>query len=136
MNSYALYSPPSEVNAYGTADLTGGNLLGRWKRVLNDGSDFQVQAYFDRTNHFEPGIGETRDTFDVDFLDHLTLPGQQNFLWGLGVRVSPANFIQSVPSVNFLPQHQTDLIYSGFVQDEIAFFNHRLFADRGNETRT
>ena len=126
VNSYALYSPPSEVNAYRTADLTGGNLLGRWKRVLNDGSDFQVQAYFDRTNHFEPGIGETRDTFDVDFLDHLTLPGQQNFLWGLGVRVSPSNFIQSVPSVNFLPQQQTDLIYSGFVQDEIAFFNHRL----------
>ena len=42
------------------------------------------------------------------------------------MRVSPANFIQSVPSVNFLPQKQTDLIYSGFVQDEIAFFNHRL----------
>jgi iron complex outermembrane receptor protein len=133
VNSYALYSPPSEVNAYGTADLTGGNLLGRWKRALNDGSDFQVQAYFDRTNHFEPGIGETRNTFDVDFLDHLILPGQQNFLWGLGVRVSPANFIQSVPSVNFLPQKQTDLIYSGFVQDEIALFNHRLFVTLGTK---
>ena len=71
-------------------------------------------------------FGETRDTFDVDFLDHLTLPGQQNFLWGLGVRVSPSNFIQRVPSIDFLPHHQTDLIYSGFVQDEISFFNHRL----------
>ena len=124
--TYALYSPPSQVNAYGTADLTGGNLLGRWKRVLNEGSDFQLQAYFDRTNHFEPEFGETRDTFDVDFLDHLTLPGRQNFLWGLGARVSPSNLIQLVPSIDFLPQHQTDLIYSGFVQDEIAFFNHRL----------
>jgi iron complex outermembrane receptor protein len=124
--TYALYSPPSQVNAYGTADLTGGNLLGRWKRVLNEGSDFQLQAYFDRTNHFEPEFGETRDTFDVDFLDHLTLPGRQNFLWGLGARVSPSNLIQLVPSIDFLPQHKTDLIYSGFVQDEIAFFNHRL----------
>ena len=124
--TYALYSPPSQVNACGTADLTGGNLLGRWKRVLNEGSDFQLQAYFDRTNHFEPEFGETRDTFDVDFLDHLTLPGRQNFLWGLGARVSPSNLIQLVPSIDFLPQHQTDLIYSGFVQDEIAFFNHRL----------
>ena len=34
--TYALYSPPSQVNAYGTAYLTGGNLLGRWKRVLNE----------------------------------------------------------------------------------------------------
>jgi iron complex outermembrane receptor protein len=131
--TYALYSLPSQVNAYGTADLTGGNLLGRWKRVLNDGSDFQLQAYFDRTNHFEPEFGETRDTFDVDFLDHMTLPGQQNFLWGLGARVSPSNLIQLVPSIAFLPQHQTDLIYTGFVQDEISFFNHRLSVTVGTK---
>jgi iron complex outermembrane receptor protein len=131
--TYALYSPPSQVNAYGTADLTGGNLLARWKRVLNPGSDFQLQAYFDRTNHFEPEFGETRETFDVDFLDHLTLPGQQNFLWGLGARVSPSNLIQLVPSIDFLPQHRTDLIYSGFVQDEIAFFNHRLSLTAGTK---
>jgi iron complex outermembrane receptor protein len=131
--TYALYSPPSQVNAYGTADLTGGNLLGRWKRVINGRSDFQLQAYFDRTNHFEPEFGETRDTFDVDFLDHLILPGQQNFLWGLGARVSPANVIQRVPSIDFLPQHQTDLIYSGFVQDEISFFKRRLSVTVGTK---
>src|SRR5580700_9973461 len=131
--TYALYSPSTQINAFGTADLTGGNLLGRWKRVVNQGSDFQLQAYFDRTNHFEPEFGETRDTFDVDFLDHLTLPGQQNFLWGLGARVSPSNLIQLVPSIDFLPQHQTDLIYSGFVQDEIAFFNHRLSVTVGTK---
>jgi iron complex outermembrane receptor protein len=123
---YALYSPPSQVTVDGNAELTGGNLLGRWKRVLNDRSDFQIQAYLDRTNHFEPEFGETRDTFDVDFLDHLTLPGQQNFLWGLGARVSPANVVQTVPTVDFLPHHLTDQVYSGFLQDEIPFFNRRL----------
>jgi iron complex outermembrane recepter protein len=131
--TYALYSPPSQVNAYGTADLTGGNLLARWKRVLNQGSDFQLQAYFDRTNHFEPEFGETRDTFDVDFLDHLTLPGKQTLLWGLGTRVSPGNVVQLVPSIDFSPQHQTDLIYSGFLQDEISLFNHRLSLTGGTK---
>jgi iron complex outermembrane receptor protein len=113
--------------------LTGGNLLGRWKRVVNDRSDFQLQAYVDRTNHFEPEFGETRDTFDIDFLDHLTLPGQQNFLWGLGARVSPSNVIQTVPSINFLPHHLTDQVYSGFLQDEIAFFNRRLSLTLGSK---
>ena len=131
--TYALYSPPSQVNAYGTADLTGGNLLGRWKRVLNEGSDFQLQAYFDRTNHFEPEFGETRDTFDIDFLHHLTLPGQQNFLWGVGARVSPSNLVQTVPTIDFLPHHLTDHIYSGFVQDEIPFFNRRLSLTLGSK---
>jgi iron complex outermembrane recepter protein len=107
--------------------------LGRWKRVLNERSDFQVQAYFDRTNHFEPEFGETRNTFDIDFLDHLTLPWQQNFLWGLGTRVSPSNVVQRVPTINFLPQQLTDLIYSGFAQDEIPFFSHRLSLTVGSK---
>lgn len=124
--TYALYSPPSQVNAFGTAYLSGGNLLGRWKRVLNPGSDFQLQAYFDRTNHFEPEFGETRDTFDIDFLDHLTLPGEQTFLWGLGARVSPGNLVQQVPTIDFLPHRLTDSVYSGFVQDEIPFFDRRV----------
>jgi iron complex outermembrane recepter protein len=131
--TYALYSPPSQVNVTGYAQLTGGNLLGRWKGVVNDRSDFQLQAYVDRTNHFEPEFGETRDTFDIDFLDHLTLPGQQNFLWGLGARVSPSNVIQTVPSINFLPHHLTDQVYSGFLQDEIAFFNRRLSLTLGSK---
>jgi len=129
---YALYSPPSQVTVDGIAELTGGNVLGRWKRVLSDRSDFQIQAYFDRTNHFEPEFGETRNTFDVDFLDHLTLPWQQNFLWGLGARVSPANAVQRVPTTDFLPHELTDHIYSGFVQDEIPL-PHRLSVTVGSK---
>jgi iron complex outermembrane receptor protein len=131
--TFGLYSPPSQATVVGNAELTGGNLLGRWKRVLNERSDFQVQAYFDRTNHFEPEFGETRDTFDVDFLHHLTLPGQQNFLWGLGARLSPSNAVQLVPTIEFLPRHLTDQIYSGFAQDEISFFKRQLSLTLGSK---
>lgn len=130
---FALYSPPSQLTVDGNAELTGGNLLGRWKRVLSERSDFQVQAYFDRTNHFEPEFGETRDTFDVDFLHHLTLPWQQKFLWGLGARVSPSNVVQTVATTDFLPHHMTDQIYSGFVQDEIPLFSKRLLLTLGSK---
>ncbi|MGA8152218.1 MAG: TonB-dependent receptor [Terriglobales bacterium] len=124
--TFGLYSPPSQATVFGNADLSGGNLVARWKRVLSDRSDFQLQAYFDRTNHFEPEFGETRDTFDIDFLDHLTLPKQQNLLWGLGIRESPSNLIQTVPSIDFLPHQLTDQIYSGFVQDEIPLVSNKL----------
>ena len=33
--------------------------------------------------------------------------------------MSPATFAQIVPTIDFLPHHQTDQIYSGFVQDAI-----------------
>ena len=113
------YSPPSQLTLFGRGQFSGGNLVGRWKRALQDGSDVQLQAYYDHTNHFEPQFGETRDTFDVDFIHHLTLPKQQDFIWGLGARVSPGDFSQLVPTLDFSPHHQTDEIYSSFVQDEI-----------------
>jgi iron complex outermembrane recepter protein len=131
--TYALYSPPSQVTVDGNADLWGGNVLGRWKRVFSDKSDFQIQAYYDHTHHFEPEFGENRDTFDVDFLDHLTLPGHQNFLWGLGARVSPSTIVQRVPTIDFLPHHQTGQLYSGFVQDEIPFLDHKLSLTGGTK---
>src|SRR5437870_8648214 len=58
------YSPPSVTTVEQNAELAGGNLLGRWKRLLRDSSDVQVQAYYDRTQRIEPSFGETRDTFD------------------------------------------------------------------------
>ena len=131
--TFALYSPPSQVEAYGQGKFSGGDVVGRWKRVLNDRSDFQVQAYYDHINHFEPEFGESRDTFDVDFLHHLTLPGQQNFLWGIGARLSPANFAQLVPSIDFLPHHQTDEVYSGFLQDEIPLLRDRVSLTVGSK---
>lgn len=131
--TFGVYSPPGQRTVYGNAEVAGGNLLGRWKRVLNDRSDFQIQAYYDHTNHFEPEIGETRDTLDVDFLHHLTLPGGQDFLWGLGARWSPANYEQPVASIDFLPHHQTDKIYSGFVQDEIPLRSDRLSLTVGSK---
>ncbi len=133
ITTFGLYSPPSQATVQAHAELTGGNLLGRWKHVLNERSDFQIQAYFDRTNHFEPEFGETRDTFDIDFLHHLTLPWQQSFLWGLGARVSPGNAVQFFPTIEFLPHHLTDQIYSGFLQDEIPLFSNRLTLTLGSK---
>ena len=64
---------------------------------------------------------------------HLTLPWKQDFLWGLGARVSPGNAVQLVPTIDFLPHHLTDQIYSGFMQDEIPFLEHRLSLTLGSK---
>src|SRR6267378_1284098 len=86
----ATYSPPSTANVEQNAELSGGNLVGRWRRVLSAGSDVQFQTYYDRTNRKEANFAESRDTFDVDFIHHLA-PWRQNFLWGLGAQISSGN---------------------------------------------
>src|SRR5229473_1816741 len=120
------YSPPFMTNVEQNAELAGGNLLGRWERELGSGSSVQLQTYYDRTNRKQANFAESRDTFDIDFIHHLTLPGRQDFLWGLGARLSSGNASVVVPTVMFTPNHYTDKLYNAFIQDEIPFAGNQL----------
>jgi len=121
----ATYSPPSTANVEQNAELSGGNLVGRWRRVLSAGSDVQLETYYDRTNRKEANFAESRDTFDVDFIHHLT-PWRQNFLWGLGAQISSGNITPVIPTIVFIPNHHTDKLFNAFVQDDIPIVGNRL----------
>jgi iron complex outermembrane recepter protein len=112
------FTPPSQRILEAKDDVLGGNVLVHWRREFTGRSGIQLQGYYDRTRRFAPHFGETRNTVDIDFLGHLQLGGRHNLLWGTGARVSPNTFIQKVPTLNFTP-HNTDSVYSGFVQDDI-----------------
>ncbi len=127
------YSAPYRTNVQQSAELSGGNLLGRWKRILGAGSDIQLQTYYDRTNRKQASFAESRDTFDIDFIHHLPLPRRQDFLWGLGVRLSSGNATQVVPTVVFAPNHLTDQLYNGFIQDEIRIIGNQLSLTLGSK---
>ena len=127
------YSPPYMTNVQQSAELAGGNLLGRWKRTLGAGSDIQLQTYYDRTNREQSSFAESRDTFDVDFIHHLPLRWRQDFLWGLGVRLSSGNTTEVVPTVVFTPSHLTDKLYSGFIQDEIQIIGNQFSLTIGSK---
>jgi iron complex outermembrane receptor protein len=129
----ASFSPPAETQQDAKAYFSGGDLLARWQHTTGAGSDIQIQAYFDRTNRQDLELGETRDTFDIDFVQHAPTYGDQGLTWGLGVRVSPSNFIPTSAGVNFLPNKQTDSIYSGFVQYELTIVRDKLTLTGGTK---
>jgi iron complex outermembrane receptor protein len=129
----ASYSPPYTTDVQQNAELSGGNLFGRWERDLASGSSVQLQTYYDRTNRKQANFAESRDTFDIDFIHHLILPGRQDFLWGLGARLSSGNASQVVPTVVFTPDHYTDKLYNAFVQDEIAIVGDQLSLTIGSK---
>jgi iron complex outermembrane receptor protein len=122
----ATYTPPTQRTIDANAQLSGGNILARWKRDLGDGSDLQIQAYYDRTNRSEPNVADYRNTFDIDLLHHIPLAAGQQFLWGFGIRVSPADTPAVVSGLTFTPEHGTDQLYTAFLQDEIPMFNRRV----------
>jgi iron complex outermembrane receptor protein len=131
--SIGSYSPPAQLNVDGTEDVSGGNLLGRWRHELGTTSDLQVQAYYDRTYRLGPQVGETRNTFDIDLIHHFVLAQRHEMIWGFGARWSPSEIIQTVPTVNFTPHHQDDNIYSAFVQDQIAIVQNKLWLTLGSK---
>ena len=82
------YTAPYSQVLDANANLSGGNVLARWTRVMGDGDDLQFQVYYDRTNRYEPNFGERRNTFDIDYLQRLRLPWRQEVSFGLGGRFS------------------------------------------------
>ncbi len=129
----ATFSPAAEIVQNAIASVSGGNLLARWRHAMGEVSDVQIQAYFDRTNRVDIEGGETRDTFDVDFVQHVRIHDDQQLTWGLGARVSPSHFIQTTPAINFLPTNQTDSIYSGFLQYELPIVRDKLTLTAGTK---
>jgi iron complex outermembrane receptor protein len=129
----ATFAPPAESVQSEMASASGGNVLARWQHATAEGSDIQIQAYFDRTNRVDIEGGETRDTFDMDYVQHARIHGDHNLTWGLGARVSPSNFIPTTPAINFLPNNQTDSIYSGFLQYELPIVRDKLTMTVGSK---
>jgi iron complex outermembrane recepter protein len=127
------YSPPAQRSVDGTQDVSGGNLLERWRRDLSGTSDLQVQASYDRTYRLGPQLGETRNAFDIDLIHHFVFKQRNEFIWGLGARWSLSDFIQTVPTVNFQPHHEGDNLYSAFVQDQIAVVHDKLWLTVGSK---
>lgn len=127
------YTKPFSQIIDSNALLSGGNIMGRWKRTLGEGSDIQVQAYYDRTNRHESNFGELRDTFDLDFLHRFRLPARQQISWGLGGRVSSVKDIEMVSGLTFVPSKRTDYLLTGFFQDEIGLVDRRLSLTLGTK---
>ncbi|MBV9506799.1 MAG: TonB-dependent receptor, partial [Acidobacteriia bacterium] len=111
-------SPPFSSIVNSDANLSGGNVLARWDRTLDD-SSFSLQAYYDRFNRQQSTQAEFRDTFDIDFVHHWRVTKRHELTWGLGARASIGRVPEVVPTYVFEPDRRTDQLYSGFVQDEI-----------------
>ena len=127
------YAPPFSRRVDSNAALSGGNIMGRWTRVFSEGNEISVQAFYDRTNRLEANFGENRDTADIDFIQRSRLPARQQFLWGLGARVSNGRATEVVSGLTFDPLHRTDSLLTGFVQDEFELVRQKLSLSLGSK---
>jgi iron complex outermembrane recepter protein len=129
----STYVPPVTGIVTGEANVSGANLVFKWKRTLGDGNDLQIQAYYDRTNRHEPNFGEGRDTVDVDFLERTKLGSRQEVLYGAEGRASDGRFDEVISGLVFYPFHRLDYLISGFVEDDITLIDQKLMLTAGSK---
>ncbi|MGC2621455.1 MAG: TonB-dependent receptor plug domain-containing protein [Acidobacteriaceae bacterium] len=105
-------------------ETSGGDINLRWQRTFNDASGFTLQGYFDRTLRTNTALGETRNTIDIDFIQHLPIGSRQQFSFGAGLRWSPYHIISMSPGENLIPAVATDHVHTGFLEDQIDLGGH------------
>jgi iron complex outermembrane receptor protein len=122
-----VLTPPNF--AEGDSDLFGANVLARWTHHIGEGSDLNLQFYFDRTEREGLFISEDRDTWDVDFQHRFEIMDWSEVVWGLGYRrmaddVNDDN--QGVTGVGLSDESRRDNLWSGFIQIETLLLDDRL----------
>jgi iron complex outermembrane receptor protein len=115
-----------EFDVPGTVDVAGSNLVGRWRRQLENEGGLQVQAYYDHTERAIPGsFDEKRTTYDLEVQHDLSSMGRHSLAWGVGMR-NTSDDIRSTQFATFEPASRTDHTWRSFVQDQILFQDGRL----------
>jgi len=116
------YSAPLIVRTDDDSEFQDYHLLTRWSRRLADDSEIQLQGYVDLYHSDNITLDEQRSTIDIDFQHRLKVGDRQNLLWGLGFRLTTDDF-DNTAFIVMDPEHETDLLFSAFVQNEIALLD-------------
>jgi iron complex outermembrane receptor protein len=98
--------------------LTGGNLLGRWRRELGNASSLEVQAYYDEARRKYAVASDALQTFDVQAQHDLPTHGRHDLIWGGEYRVWRSEF-DSLVGLGFVEPAATLHLGSLFVQDDV-----------------
>ncbi len=124
MAPYALSLPLSQQGQ-------GGNLLLRRERVLADGGEVQVQAYYARSSLFISGFTDDQAAFDLDVQYRPRWHRGHDLMFGAGYRYTGQESLAVSSNIMLRPAWQRTELGSAFVQDEIDLVPDSLKAILG-----
>ena len=112
-------TPPFQRMMVDDTRLSGGNILGRWTRELDDDRGWAVQFYYDRMKRLSDALNQIGDTIDIDYQRHAPLGSRHKLVWGAGYRHWRGESLGSF-SFAFDPDLRKTDLFSYFIQDEIS----------------
>lgn len=117
-----------------TNDVSGMNIVGRWKHEFSSDSNTTLQGYYDDSILRYDAMGASLhvQTADFDFQHNLLVNKYNDITWGLGYRRIAIHSGQSF-YVTLMPNNYYENLYSGFMQDKISIIQDKLFLTLGGK---
>ncbi len=101
--------------------LNGRDILGRWTHNFADGSQIQLQAYYDYSRRFIQGYtGDTVRVYDFEFQHDFSWGEDQNIVWGASYRASKDTFLNPPVGGYLVPDSRSLYVAEAFVQDTVS----------------
>ncbi len=115
-----IYGATLEQRARHDVEADGHNVLGRWQHRTTH-SEWQLQAYYDRTTRDQPvdGAGFDLDTFDLEIQQRIDLGTSHRIVWGAGGRWHDYD-IRGSEALKFEPSRRSLSLANVFAQDTFA----------------
>jgi len=125
-------TPPYSREFDEDTDVSGGNLLARWRRTFSGKSDLALQLYFDRALNHDAITGQARNTYDLDFQHRFPWGRRQSVLWGFGYRYYEDDTRPGL-TTSFAPENDHESLLRAFIQDDITLVAERLRLTLGSQ---
>jgi iron complex outermembrane receptor protein len=127
-------TPPFERQLRYNVQNSGQNHLLRWSRVLDEDSDWAVQAYYDELERSGLTVLDAQKTADLDFQYRFPMGERHNVICGAGYRHIDDQLVGHLPfALNWDPQFRSTNLYSCFVQDEITLHEDLWYLTAGSK---
>jgi iron complex outermembrane recepter protein len=120
-----ILTPPFSQTFDQHVPVRGGNLLARWTLQSGPKSQLNVQSWFESTYRLADVVDERINTVDVSFDHRLSPVDGHDLVWGAEFRHIQDNLDGST-TVQFSRSHQSSVVASAFLQDEITLVQDRL----------
>jgi iron complex outermembrane receptor protein len=124
--SRPILAEPYTMTFEETIKTSGGHLSGRFEKGLSDKSAISVQAYYDWSGYDLLYLDTAVDTFDLEFNHRVQIGSRHDIVWGGGARFIEDHLEAHTPVFQMVDEKYSAGLFSGFVQDEITFYDNRL----------
>jgi len=113
-----LYQAGGDGHAPASAQLTGANLLARWRHDEGDGANWQLQAWFDQAGRDDVvDFHDHARTLDLQFNHEPALGPDHRCIWGFGYRHA-IDETDPTPIVGFTPRARQLRWANAFLRDD------------------